>query len=167
MILSTAYTTLENPPGLRRLRFPSFISTCQRATQQHKSPSQSKSTGFEDNEAPSGRSRTRTTRCRETKALNGQRSSICPVKPSKVISTPMGCQHIHHIHHNNTPPLNLPHRADDVTYVYHPHFGATLWRLMINMGRHPPSFKGPETQDLEGVAIRPPVFVGAVARFAV
>ena len=134
MILSTAFTTLENPPGLRRLRFPSFISTCQRATQQHKSPSQSKSTGFEDNEAPSGRSRTRTTRCRETKALNGQRSRICPVKPTKIISTPMGCQHIHHIHRKNTPPRNLPHRADDVTYVYHPHFGATLWGYCLISG---------------------------------
>lgn len=164
MILSTAFATLENPPGLRRLRFPSFISTCQRATQQHKSLSQSKSTGFEDNEAPSGRSRTRATRCRETKALNGQRSSVCPVKPLKIISTPRGCQHIHR---KNMPPWNLPHRADDVTYVYHPHSGATLWGPVLNIGQHPPSFKGPETLDFEGIAIRPPVFVGAVARFAV
>jgi hypothetical protein len=38
---------------------------------------------------------------------------------------------------------------------------------VFNIGRQPPSFKGPETQDFEGIAIRPPVFVGAVARFAV
>jgi hypothetical protein len=45
---------LEISPGLRRLRFPSFISTCQRATRRHQILSRPILTGFEDNEAPAG-----------------------------------------------------------------------------------------------------------------
>jgi hypothetical protein len=55
----------------------------QRATsnQRHQIPSRPTLTGSEDNEVPTGRSRWRTTRCRETDARIGRRSNECPAQP--------------------------------------------------------------------------------------
>ena len=56
------------------------LSKSTSTSQRHGSTSQPNLTGSEDNEAPTGRSRSRTTRCRETDAHSGRRG-VNPAQP--------------------------------------------------------------------------------------
>ena len=57
LILNATRVTPSDPPGLRRLRFPSFKFNCQRAIPPTRIREPAQLTGSEDNEAPTGLTR--------------------------------------------------------------------------------------------------------------